>query len=50
VCLLAAKYDEVFAIVDEYTRTYSPAERDAFFGGNARRFYLGERPAPRSGG
>jgi L-fuconolactonase len=48
VCLLAAKYEEVFTIVDEYTRTHSQEERDALFGGNARRFYFGERSSPTS--
>lgn len=46
VCLLAAKYDDVFAIVDEYTRSHSPAVRDALFGGNAARFYLRGRSLP----
>lgn len=40
VCLLAAGYEEVFALVEEYTRSFTQAERNALFGGNARRFYL----------
>ncbi len=39
VCLLAANYEQTFALVDEYTRSLSPSAREAFFGGNATRFY-----------
>jgi L-fuconolactonase len=39
VCLLAANYEQTFALVDEYTRSLPPAAREALFGGNAARFY-----------
>jgi L-fucono-1,5-lactonase len=39
VCTLAASYEQVFGLVDEYTRAMSVAEREAFLGGNAARFY-----------
>lgn len=39
VCLVAAEYEQVFHIVDEYFAAFSAAERAAFFGGNAARFY-----------
>jgi len=39
VCLLAGGYEKVFGLVDDYTRTLTPAARARFFGGNAARFY-----------
>ena len=39
VCLLAACYEQVFAIVDQYVKHFSATDRDALFGGNAARFY-----------
>lgn len=39
VCLLSASYAQQFGLVDDYTRTLSTAQREAFFGGNAARFY-----------
>jgi L-fuconolactonase len=45
VCLLAAGYDEVIGIVDEYVERLSASEREAVFGGTAARFYGLERSA-----
>ena len=39
VCLVAASYEQVLAIVKEYFSQYSPEEQAAFFGGNAIKFY-----------
>jgi len=39
VCLLSGSYAQVFGLVEEYTRHLSAEQRDAFFGGNAARFY-----------
>jgi L-fuconolactonase len=39
VCLLAASYGDVISIVKEYFFSLSTAEQEAFWGGNARRFY-----------
>lgn len=39
VCLLSGSYAQTFGLVDDYTRALSAAQRDAFFGGNAARFY-----------
>jgi L-fuconolactonase len=39
VCLVAAEYDKMKAIVDEYCRQFSVAEQEIIFGGNAVRFY-----------
>lgn len=39
VCLLAASYDQVHAVVDDYFRSFSQAERDAVFGKNALAAY-----------
>lgn len=39
VCLVAAKYSEVLDIVNDYFSSYSDAERDKIFGGNAIEFY-----------
>ena len=43
VCLLAGSYAQVHGLADDYTRPLSPAQRAAFFGGNAARFYLSRR-------
>jgi L-fuconolactonase len=39
VCLLAASYTQVLDLVREYFSTFSLAEQDLIFGGNAVRFY-----------
>jgi L-fuconolactonase len=39
VCLLAASYDRVVGVVEEYAARLSAGERDGLFGGNAARFY-----------
>ncbi len=39
VCLVAASYAEVVNLVGEYFSSFSKDEQDAFFGGNAMRFY-----------
>jgi L-fuconolactonase len=39
VCLVAASYSEVVNLVSEYFSTFTKDEQDAFFGGNATRFY-----------
>lgn len=39
VCLVAAAYEQVVAIVDDYFAAYSADERAALFGGNAAEFY-----------
>jgi L-fuconolactonase len=39
VCLLAAEYGEVVALVDAYAEGLSPSEKEALFGGNAASFY-----------
>lgn len=39
VCLLAATYREVKGIAVQYFAGFSPAEKEAIFGGNAMRFY-----------
>jgi len=39
VCLLAGSYQQVYGVVDEYTRGLAEAERVGIFGGNAARFY-----------
>ena len=39
VCLKAASYAQVHALVAEYTRHLTPAAQEKFFGGNAARFY-----------
>ncbi len=44
VCLLAAEYKEVLAVVDEYTSALASSARDAILGGNALRFYCGRVP------
>jgi L-fuconolactonase len=39
VCTLAATYEQVHDLVDEYTRPLSPEQRAGIFGDNAARFY-----------
>jgi len=39
VCLVAASYEEVLNIVEEYFSSFSETEKQSFFGGNAIRFY-----------
>lgn len=39
VCLRAASYAQVHALVDDYTRQLGATARDKFFGGNAAKFY-----------
>ncbi len=39
VCLLAAKYEEQLAIVQEYIATFSAPEQAKIMGGNAKEFY-----------
>ena len=39
VCLVAASYQQVFSIVKDYFSSFSTDEQDAFFGGNAIKFY-----------
>lgn len=39
VCLVAAEYEQVFRIVDDYFAAFTAEEKAGFFGGNAVRFY-----------
>ena len=39
VCLVAASYEEMLGIVQEYFSSFSSAEQQLFFGENAVRFY-----------
>jgi L-fuconolactonase len=39
VCLLGGNYRRVKAIVDDYTQSFSAADKEKIFGGNAVRFY-----------
>jgi L-fuconolactonase len=39
VCLIAATYDRVLSVIDDYAAALSAAERNGLFGGNAARFY-----------
>ncbi|HOZ84124.1 MAG TPA: amidohydrolase family protein [Niabella sp.] len=39
VCLVAASYKKMKAIVDKYFQAFSSHEKQAFYGGNAIRFY-----------
>jgi L-fuconolactonase len=39
VCLVAASYEKVLAIVEQYFAAFSQNERELFFGGNAIQFY-----------
>jgi L-fuconolactonase len=43
VLSLAASYDDWFAIAQKLTGHLLPTERDAIFGGNAKRIYLSGR-------
>ena len=39
VCLLAADYGQVLAVVEDFTRALDSVQRDALFGGNCAKFY-----------
>lgn len=39
VCLLAASYSQTLGVVKDYFSSFSTAEREKFFGGNAIQFY-----------
>jgi len=39
VCLLAGSYEQVYRLIDDYTRTLPEADREGIFGQNAARFY-----------
>jgi L-fuconolactonase len=39
VCLVAGSYQQVYELVKDYFGSYSTEEQEAFFGGNAIRFY-----------
>jgi L-fuconolactonase len=39
VCLVAASYQQVLQIVEDYFSSFSKNEQAAFFGGNAMKFY-----------
>jgi L-fuconolactonase len=39
VCLLAGKYEQIFGLVESYTRPLQTEEKAKFFGGNATAFY-----------
>jgi L-fuconolactonase len=39
VCLLAASYSQVAALISDYVREVAPKEVAAIFGENAQRFY-----------
>ena len=39
VCLLAASYAQVKEVIENYTRDFSPSEKENIFGLNAARFY-----------
>jgi L-fuconolactonase len=39
VCLLAATYGQVKQLIENYVTSYSEADKDKIFGGNAARFY-----------
>jgi L-fuconolactonase len=39
VCLIAAAYDRVVGVIDDYAASLSASERAGLFGGNAARFY-----------
>lgn len=39
VCLVAAPYQKWFGLVSDYFANFSQDQKDAFFGGNAARFY-----------
>ena len=40
VCLLAAEYEKVFNVIQEYTRPLTNAQRQLVFGENCAKFYL----------
>jgi L-fuconolactonase len=51
VCLLAARYEQVFGLVETYTRQLSVEARERFFGANAARCYrVSEIQPDRAGG
>jgi L-fuconolactonase len=39
VCLVAASYNAMLQIVEDYFSSFSTTEKEAIFGGNAARFY-----------
>lgn len=39
VCLVAGDYGDVLKVAQEYFKTFSQAEQDGIFGGNAVAFY-----------
>lgn len=39
VCLVAASYDQQFAVITRYLEEFSPSEREKILGGNAETFY-----------
>ena len=39
VCLVATSYTKMKAIVDQYFNSFSAHEKNAFYGGNAIKFY-----------
>jgi L-fuconolactonase len=39
VCLLAGSYRQVVELIEEYTKDFTPEERERIFGLNAQRFY-----------
>ncbi len=39
VCLVAASYQQVVQVAQDYFSSFSGAEQAAFFGGNAIKFY-----------
>jgi L-fuconolactonase len=43
VCLLAASYDQVIALLEQFLKPFTPAQQTAIMGGNAARFYLKNR-------
>lgn len=40
VCLLAASYEQVYRLIDDFTAGWSADERNGLFGANCARFYL----------
>jgi L-fuconolactonase len=39
VCLLAATYEQVKQLIDNYVKEFSQSDQEKIFGGNAARFY-----------
>jgi len=39
VCLVAASYEQMLGIVEEYFSSFSETEQELFFGRNATQFY-----------